>query len=107
MAHLQPEIGSWFEDLDSGLLFEVVAIDELQQTVEVQYLDGTLDEFELDQWQGLPVVSAPPPEDSNAAFGLTAIEQDPNVSGFEFSPGLGPLDTMEGETLPGTDESLY
>lgn len=107
MAHLQPEIGNWFEDIDSGMLFEVVAIDDLQQTVEVQYLDGTLDEFEFVQWHSLPVIGAPPPEDSNAAYGMTVVEQDPNASGFEFSTGLGPLDTMEGESLPGTDETLY
>ncbi|SDZ79207.1 DUF6763 family protein [Microbulbifer marinus] len=107
MTHLQPEIGNWFEDLESGQLFEVVAIDELQQTVEVQYLDGTLDEFELSHWQALPVIGAAPPEDSNVAYGMTAAEQDPNTSETEFSKGLSPLDTMEGESFSGTDESLF
>ncbi|WP_323844066.1 DUF6763 family protein [Microbulbifer magnicolonia] len=105
MAHLQPEIGNWFEDLDSGQLFEVVAIDELQQTVEVQYLDGTLDEFELDHWQSLPVIGAAPPEDANIAYGLSVTEQDSSASGVDFY--LNPLDTVEGESFIGTDESPF
>ncbi|MFC6635558.1 DUF6763 family protein [Microbulbifer taiwanensis] len=107
MAHLQPDIGSWFEDIDNGQLFEVVAIDETQQTVEVQYLDGTLDEFELDQWQGLPVIAAAPPEDANIAYGMTATEQDPNLSGNGFGTNQNPVDTVEGESFIGTDESPF
>ncbi len=107
MTHLQPDIGSWFEDIDSGQLFEVVAIDELHQTVEVQYLDGTLDEFDLFQWHSLPFVVAAPPEDANVAYGMTALEQDPNAVGGEIVERGNPLDTMEGESFIGTDESPY
>lgn len=107
MAHLQPDIGSWFENIDSGELFEVVAIDELHQTIEVQYLDGTLDEFELDQWQGLPVIDAVPPEDANIAYGMTVQEQDPNAIGGDIPERGNPLDTVEGESFSGTDESPF
>jgi len=106
MAHLQPDIGNWFEDIESGQLFEVVAIDELHQTVEVQYLDGTLDEFDLDQWHGLPVIGAAPPEDANIAYGMSALEQDPNTREIDLAAG-SPLDTLEGESFIGTDESPF
>lgn len=42
-------IGDWYS-LRGGDLFEVVAVDEAEGTVEVQYFDGTVEEFELDDW---------------------------------------------------------
>ncbi|AMX02641.1 DUF6763 family protein [Microbulbifer thermotolerans] len=99
MAHPKPDIGDWYEDIDSGELFEVVAIDEVHGTVEVQYLDGAVGEFERDHWPALPIVDAEPPEDANIAFGTTAHEQDANT----VEPA-NPLDTLEGESFTGTDE---
>lgn len=104
MAQLQPDIGNWFENIEDGTLFEVVAIDDFERTVEVQYLDGTVDEFDLDHWQTLPVVDAPAPEDANAAYGLTARELAPDTGQMDFN---NPLDTIEGDSFGGTDESSY
>lgn len=99
MAHPRPDIGDWYEDIDSGDLFEVVAIDEAHGTVEIQYLDGTVGELEQAHWSSLPIVSAEPPEDAYIAFGTTAHEQDANT----VEPP-NPLDTVEGDTFTGTDE---
>ena len=45
----QPVIGSWYS-LEGGELFEVVAVDDADGTVEVQYHDGTLEEMALEDW---------------------------------------------------------
>lgn len=42
MAQLYPPISSWFNDTETERIFEVVAIDESHQTVEIQYYDGAL-----------------------------------------------------------------
>lgn len=107
MAYMQPEIGSWFENIEDGQLLEVVAIDDIESTVEVQYLDGTVGEFELDQWHSLPVVGAAPPEDANIAYGLTAEELNPNTSAIAAARSDNPLDTLEGDSFSGTDESPF
>lgn len=102
MTQKRPEIGSWFENIDGGLLFEVVAVDD---TIEVQYADGTLDEFDWEQWREMPLVPAAEPEDANAAFGLTVDDQSPNARGFSVPEDTNPLDYVEGEPFEGTDES--
>jgi DNA/RNA endonuclease YhcR with UshA esterase domain len=47
-AHL-PAVGDWYSL--RGDLFEVVALDETDGTIEVQYFDGTIEEMELTDWE--------------------------------------------------------
>ncbi|MCK7597322.1 hypothetical protein M0G74_08565 [Microbulbifer sp. CAU 1566] len=110
MARIAPEIGSWFENFQSGELFEVVAVDHPSRTIEVQYIDGALDEIDFLSWPRLPVIGAAPPEDANAGYGSLAREmQDDEDAGFKsplFSPAQSAIDKLEGESFPGTDESI-
>jgi len=48
----EPVVGAVYEDED-GRTFEVIAFDENEGTIEVQYEDGTPDEFDLDDWYGM------------------------------------------------------
>ena len=48
-AHL-PAIGKWY-CIRGGELFEVVALDEADGTLEIQYFDGTIEEMELADWE--------------------------------------------------------
>jgi hypothetical protein len=47
---MRPDIGEWYRILD-GDEFEVVAIDEDDGTIEVQYFDGTVEELESSDWE--------------------------------------------------------
>jgi hypothetical protein len=62
MAEIPPSIGAWYRHED-GSLFEVVAVDEADGTVEIQYFDGTIEELESDTWKELQIGEAEPPED--------------------------------------------
>lgn len=66
MATPQPGIGDWYR-LDGGALFEVVALDDDDGTVEIQYFDGTVEEMDIEdwdtQWEEGALESAEPPED--------------------------------------------
>lgn len=55
-----PIVGQWYRRGD-GALLEIVAIDTDAGHIEVQYFDGSLDEFDVDDWQlqGLTVATAP------------------------------------------------
>ena len=48
MAVQYPQIGKWFRR-PGGALFEVVAIDEDDKTIEIQQFDGTIDEYDADR----------------------------------------------------------
>jgi hypothetical protein len=46
----KPGIGEWYR-LSGGELLEVVAFDAADGTIEVQYFDGTVEEFDYDDWR--------------------------------------------------------
>lgn len=62
MAFQYPVIGQWFRR-PNGTLFEVVAIDEEDMTVEIQQFDGTIDEIDLERWPDLFLTEVSAPED--------------------------------------------
>lgn len=58
----RPEIGAWYQ-LPGGELFEVVAHDSDEGTVDIQYFDGAIEELDMETWNELGLMSAEPPED--------------------------------------------
>ena len=63
-----PLIGNWYRHLDKGELFRVVGFDEHAHTIEIQVVNGDIDEIDEDLWDMLPIAQAEPPEDSAAAM---------------------------------------
>jgi hypothetical protein len=57
-----PEIGRWYRD-PNGNLFEVVAVDDQDGTIEMQHFDGTLEESEPEGWLARHAETAAAPED--------------------------------------------
>ena len=58
-----PIIDSWYHHTEKAQKFLVTAIDDHSDTVEIQYFDGTLDEFELVTWYAMDVELIEAPED--------------------------------------------
>jgi len=58
-----PVIAQWYKHLDKGQTFQVVSIDEEEETVELQHFDGDLEEIDLDTWRELEIETIEPPED--------------------------------------------
>ena len=71
MAIQYPVIGQWFRRPD-GTLFEVVATDEDDATVEIQQFDGTIDEFDFERWPELLLTEVSAPEDWSGS-----VDMDP------------------------------
>lgn len=69
MAVEYPSIGSWYRH-PQGSLFEVVAVDEEDGTVELQHFDGTLDEVDLESWPALLIESVGAPEDISGSLDM-------------------------------------
>ncbi|MDH5395019.1 MAG: hypothetical protein OEW97_01995 [Gammaproteobacteria bacterium] len=59
IALCDPEIGLWYRDIQNRL-FEVVAVDS-EDSIEIQYYDGDVAEFDRESWDLLcvNVVSEP------------------------------------------------
>jgi len=62
-----PEIGNWYQSTNS-LLFKVVAIDEHDDTIEIQYFDGTIGELEMELWESLAPEQLDAPDDWSGPF---------------------------------------
>ncbi|HJP05169.1 MAG: hypothetical protein QF897_05600 [Gammaproteobacteria bacterium] len=66
-----PEIGRWYRNL-GGSLFEVVAVDDHDGTIEIQHFDGTLEETEPEGWIAMLAEPAEAPEDWTGSVDINA-----------------------------------
>ncbi len=82
MVGPQPGIGDWYR-LTGGELFEVVALDEDDGTIEIQYFDGTIEEMDVedwnDQWDEGALESAEAPEDWSGSVDVEATAEEGRV----------------------------
>ncbi len=65
---ITPAVGNWYQTPDQ-LKFEVVALDEDEGVIEIQYFGGELDEVEYDAWSQMGIEGISPPEDWTGAYG--------------------------------------
>lgn len=61
-------IGDWFATAPEGDCFEIVAMDNKEASLAVQYYDGTVEEIDFANWPQLEAESIDPPEDWAGAF---------------------------------------
>ncbi|NOR69917.1 MAG: hypothetical protein GQ532_09535 [Methylomarinum sp.] len=64
-----PVIGSWYKDVENDLTFKVVATDDNEDAIEVQYIDGDIGEYDLDTWYNSTFDYVEAPEDWSAPYG--------------------------------------
>jgi len=69
MTNAKPAIGQWFRR-SNGTLFEVVAVDNDDRTIEIQLFDGTIDEVEFDIWQEQHLIEVAAPEDWSGSMDM-------------------------------------
>ena len=79
MAAHQPGIGDWYR-LRGGELFEVVAIDDDEGTIDIQYFDGTVEEMDREdweaQWEDGALEAAEAPEDWSGSVDVEGGDED-------------------------------
>lgn len=98
MTSPSPVVGDWYRRLD-GALFEVVAIDRDDGTVEVQHFDGTVEEFDLESWNDQGFQEGKAPEDWSGSVDVEPEdyenERDSNGISASWSDPLTSLDRAE------------
>ena len=65
-----PRIGDWYKNT-VGDAFEVVARDDEDDTLELQYYDGTVEELDSETWQYMNPEPIEPPEDWSGSMDLS------------------------------------
>jgi hypothetical protein len=58
----EPTVGQWYEDLENEETFQVLKVDEDREIVEIQHLDGDIEEFDVDGWAELDLELTEEPE---------------------------------------------
>jgi hypothetical protein len=58
----EPAAGQWYENLEENESFRVLSVDEDAETVEIEYLDGDIEELDLDTWAELDLDKIDEPE---------------------------------------------
>jgi hypothetical protein len=88
-------IGEWYRD-HAGALFEVVAIDDMDATIEIQHFDGTIEELDFEMWPEVAVGQVEPPEDWSGSMDMEredyGVDLDDGAGKDEFQ---GLMDFIE------------
>ena len=103
MASFFPLIGTWFIDTNSNQRFEVVAIDEKYKTIEVQYYDGDIGEFDIESWGTLPIIETETPEAAYSGYDGISVFRDGDLSLQDYA---NPIESIEPESFQGFDDLI-
>ncbi|MEJ2611056.1 MAG: hypothetical protein P8179_13470 [Candidatus Thiodiazotropha sp.] len=87
-------IGNWFKNV-SGDKFEVVAHDIAEGVIEVQFYDGTVEEYDLDDWEELEATPTAPPKDWAGSYDLSRDDYGVDLDQPAGNIISNPLDHLE------------
>lgn len=71
VTEADPIVSTWYKHLDKGQDFQVVAVDENDLVVEIQYFDGDVEEIDLDDWYLMDLEQIESPEDISGALDVS------------------------------------
>jgi len=63
----EPVKGQWYENVEEDETFRVLSVDEDAELVEIEYLDGDIEELDLDAWHEMDLERIQEPEGWAAA----------------------------------------
>ena len=72
----EPVAGQWFENVDENESFRVLSVDEDAELIEIEYLDGDIEELDLDAWAELDLEKIEQPEGWSGAAAKEAEEEE-------------------------------
>lgn len=58
----EPVPGQWYENLEDEESFRVLTVDEDSELVEIEYLDGEIEEIDLETWHEMDLEKTQEPE---------------------------------------------
>ncbi|HKZ72821.1 MAG TPA: DUF6763 family protein [Steroidobacteraceae bacterium] len=92
MVAPHPNIGAWYRQTGSAT-FEVVAIDDDDGTIEIQYFDGTVEEMDFEDWESQwddgGIEAAEAPEDWSGSVDVEPDDNARNSDDYDSDRRLG------------------
>ena len=58
----EPVPGQWYENLEEEESFRVLSVDEDSELIEIEYLDGDIEEIDLEAWHEMDLEHTQEPE---------------------------------------------
>jgi hypothetical protein len=58
----EPVKGQWYENVEDDETFRVLSVDEDAELVEIEYLDGDIEEMDIDAWHEMDLERIEEPE---------------------------------------------
>jgi hypothetical protein len=71
---IDPVLQNWYQHVDKGQEFCVVAFDDTSGAVEIQYFDGDVETIDLDDWYQLDIEPAEAPENWSGALDIEEVD---------------------------------
>lgn len=93
-GQISAEIGHWYRPITNDGFFEVVAIDYDDQSIEIQYFDGEIEELDFTGWKALVPMESPPPEDWTGPYEID--RQDPAFNEYAMNEALMAIEQKNG-----------
>lgn len=88
-----PMTGEWYCIAGQEEPFQVVAVDEEHGLIEVQHLDGDIEEYEVEEWEMLDLMEIEPPEDGSGPYDNYSYDEDDEKD--EIPDGFSLVDEEE------------
>ena len=82
-----PVIGAWYQNID-GQRFKIVAVDDHDRAIEIQYFDGEIGEIDEELWFEQSPQSIAAPEDCSGPF--DGIEKEEYGGDFDLEENFIP-----------------
>lgn len=98
--HEHPAIGDWYKDQEYNQIFEVVASDDRDDYVEIQYFAGEIEELDFETWYELDLKPIPAPEDCSGPFEVPREDLGYTDDTIHPEDWSGPLSDIEPSELP-------
>lgn len=73
------KLGGWYQIAD-GRYFKIISLDGIDETVEIQYGDGDLEELDLEYWYELEPMPIENPDYSNGPFDVLYDDRDRDMT---------------------------
>lgn len=72
----EPIAGQWYENLEEEETFRVLSIDPDSELIEIEYLDGDIEEIDLEAWHEMDLEPTIEPEGWAASEAAKAEEEE-------------------------------
>jgi hypothetical protein len=105
-TELDPVIGEWYQHLDKGQRFLIVAFDEDEGLIETQHFDGDIEEILLDDWYQQDLEVAEAPENWGGVFDIgTKDDYGTEITDTDISDWSEPIQEVKFSTPGGTTDT--